>query len=769
MCHDDVCSIQVRDLQRVAAPADGSCNACDRRAAHDQLGSHIVTFLRRRASLAAIGIISTGVPLLLAAPASAAGSLAAPTGLAPNSATVPQKDPVLTWSNVSGASGYSVEVSKSDDFSDSTVMVKLPSNGASSTNSFALPQTLEHGTYFWRVRADNSSQESAWSADGSIVKAWDDAPSTAASTPSTDATAAQTGIASYPWRFAWTPIQDASTYEIEFSVYPTFDSTSGNFNDGISNLACLTEATSFTPYSTVAVGDNGVDKCDFTKFDPNHGPVYWRVRGVDDSANALAGEGIATPLECFGWSQTKQLALPTEGAGGVAESALGNVAGVNLPDCTSTGTGTYSCNAMPEIAWQPVANANSYNVTIADDPAFTNDEHVYETSLLSLTPRDVIPDYTAGSYYVAVRACTNGDGTDASDGCTLAKVVSFTLRTPKVTLNAPTTVPGGELLSWSDLLGNYDTTATGGTAAEAENYKVEVADAADTDFENPVISTIVDASCDRTRFTCYNPSGSTTAPATDSLVVSPTASGSYIWRVVPFNVSGLADPAAVSTSAFTVDLTKPAFSFATHNGFAVTSPLTIKASEPVATPVNTSDLHVVPAGSPASAAVAGTLKLGSNNTTWIFTPTHPFATGGSYVLSVDNSVVDDNGNSAVVTGSAIRATTTAKDTSKGWTYSSGWTTHAASGALSHSYKSASAGHSASLNIAGSGVTLYGCKGPHMGTLAVTVAGHTQNVSEHQSFTRCGIPLWSKALPKGIQTLTVKVTHGTGNIDEVKVS
>jgi hypothetical protein len=57
----------------------------------------------------------------------------------------------------------------------------------------------------------------------------------------------------------------------------------------------------------------------------------------------------------------------------------------------------------------------------------------------------------------------------------------------------------------------------------------------------------------------------------------------------------------------------------------------------------------------------------------------------------------------------------------------------------------------------------------MGSVTIKVAGHSLKVSEHQSFTRCGVEIWHKALPKGEQTLTVKVSKRVGNIDEVKVA
>jgi hypothetical protein len=109
------------------------------------------------------------------------------------------------------------------------------------------------------------------------------------------------------------------------------------------------------------------------------------------------------------------------------------------------------------------------------------------------------------------------------------------------------------------------------------------------------------------------------------------------------------------------------------------------------------------------------------------------------------------------------------DNSKAWNFHGHWTKHSASGARSGSYRSASAGHSADLVVAGSVAKLFACKGPTMGTVTVKVAGHSQKVSLHQSFTRCGVKVWHKALPQGEQTVRVTVSKGTGNVDEVRVT
>jgi hypothetical protein len=180
-------------------------------------------------------------------------------------------------------------------------------------------------------------------------------------------------------------------------------------------------------------------------------------------------------------------------------------------------------------------------------------------------------------------------------------------------------------------------------------------------------------------------------------------------------------------------------------------------------------VHIVPQGEPLADAVAGRVTAGAGANSWVFTPSKPLTTGQAYVLSVNASVQDQAGNSAEVTGSAVRTTTVAKNTSKGWTFRHSWKKISASGARSGSYRLASKGASASVVIAGSEAKLFACKGPTMGDLTVSVAGHTEKVSEHQSFTKCGLEVWHRALPKGQQKLTVTVSKGKGNIDEVTVA
>src|SRR5581483_3827626 len=116
--------------------------------------------LSRRIGLLALGTATAVIGSLAVPGVSMAATLGTPTSLAPdttgqdvNDPSTWQKDPVLSWSSVTGASGYDVELSNSDDFTDATNLWTLPNSGHVSGPSLALPQPLDHGAYYWRVRA----------------------------------------------------------------------------------------------------------------------------------------------------------------------------------------------------------------------------------------------------------------------------------------------------------------------------------------------------------------------------------------------------------------------------------------------------------------------------------------------------------------------------------------------------------------------------------------------------------------------------------------
>jgi hypothetical protein len=577
------------------------------------------------------------------------------------------------------------------------------------------------------------------------------------------------------------------------------------WNDGKNTLDCLTTRTTFTPYTSVANQDNGVDTCDFSAFDPAKAPVFWRVRGVDDSEDAVPAGPETQVLDCFGtpensssanpdpngntpaalgtpsspshecslWSATNVVAWPV-GDTNADPTTFGAVNAV-ITNCgapttlaTPSSPATYTCTDTPEIGWSPVSDGggvftNTYMVTIADDPGFTNVERVYETSFLSLTPRDEFRDFNAGrGYYVDVAACGDNGGQ-----CTSDVKLTFVKQTPRIANVSAVHLNGAERFTWQDLLGKYPNAGTaGGSAAEAEHYLLQLADSSDPDFSAPSVNLSVDRSCDTAlAVTCYNPSGSTAAG--DAQAVVHVADGSYLWRVVPVDRSGNHLPASVA-QAVTVDTTPPQLSLTTRSGIAVNAALSMRSSETV---VGVSSSTVELAAVAGGALVPVTVKTGAAANTWTLVPTRKLVTGQHYTLHlIGSSIHDTAGNTAIVAGSSVRTTTIADDRSIAWSWPSGWARVSSSNALYGTFRRATTGHSVSIALAGSKIYVYGCKGPTYGSLVVRVDGSRKaTVSEHQSFTKCGLLLWSGSVSTSAQHVLGLTTVGTATVDEVKVA
>ena len=94
-------------------------------------------------------------------------AIPAPTLISPIlGVTVPNLKPTFDWSDVVGASGYTIQVSLSNTFNSFALNVTLNAP----TSVYATTINLQPGkTYFWRVRANGANGPSLWSVVGSFV------------------------------------------------------------------------------------------------------------------------------------------------------------------------------------------------------------------------------------------------------------------------------------------------------------------------------------------------------------------------------------------------------------------------------------------------------------------------------------------------------------------------------------------------------------------------------------------------------------------------
>ncbi len=508
--------------------------------------------------------------------------------------------------------------------------------------------------------------------------------------------------------FSWDPVPNAGCYVV--TVYRDAAATNTYWKYS-------------TPWTTLTPQDSYLDA------QPGR-PYYWRVqagRAQDGCLNqAVAtctasqpGATVVAPTVTSLSASPAGPTGPTSARGGQSTTVTLTGTGFQTGACVGSSAGGVTNTAVTS----PTQIRFTYTAPVDGGPVtftVTNPDGGVSTSSPTLK---VSPDVIA----------TSG-------------ISSFDKRSAPVTLRSPrngATEHGRTLtFDWNDLLsagsrGSYD----------ARNYDLQISRTADFDTPLKDINNL-----DLTQYT----------DAKGSL-----GSGHYFWRVAAIDESGdiltWSQPREV-----TLNSGGPTVHFGSKAGLAVGKQIKINFSDLVKG-VNRHTVKVVPAGKPRSAALRGSISLGAGPTRYVFTPRTPLATGGTYHLVVSRKIVDANGSHVVVTGKALRTKLVAPDHSPGWRYSSGWSRQAASGAISGSYAIASAGHSAKLHLAGNDVQITGCKGPGMGTIAISVAGKIHRVSEAQSFTRCGVVLWHRALPAGIHTLRVHVTHGVGNFDAVTVT
>ena len=206
----------------------------------------------------------------------------APALVSPDDGAVAGQPVTFDWSDVSGATAYTIQVDEISEFG--APLILSANTSASQFTTSALPD----GNWFWRVRAEGG----AWSSVRRITvqSAPPPPPPPEPGTPSLVSPAADAQVAQ-PFTFDWSDVDDAAWYVIEV-------------DDGSS----LVWAATTTPSS---LSTNSL---------PN-GTLFWRVRafnenGVGGPYSAKRTVRVATPLR-----RPRSSARPTtRGSGPVSRS-----------------------------------------------------------------------------------------------------------------------------------------------------------------------------------------------------------------------------------------------------------------------------------------------------------------------------------------------------------------------------------------------------------------------------------------------------------------
>ncbi|CAM3620347.1 Ig-like domain-containing protein [Nocardioides zeicaulis] len=250
-----------------------------------------------------------------------------------NGAVLPQPDapPLLRWQTSRGAVSYTVEVDGDADFIGAK-------SYTTRTTSFAVPEALPAGDYFWKVTA---TLEGGFNSQPSPTSSFvlNALPSPRLTYPIDDINVAIEDVV-----FDWEPVPGAITYDLQVAT----DSTFNNFAFKADNLY----GSRYSPATTLY-----------------NDQFWWRVRAVD-----LAGQPTAWSTARFSfqrkWPQYAQAQWPT----GLLSTPDASVA-------PSDGDKMF-------FQWSPVKHASRYELAVALDRNFSSSTRTCITASTTYAPRD---------------------------------------------------------------------------------------------------------------------------------------------------------------------------------------------------------------------------------------------------------------------------------------------------------------------------------------------------------------------------------------------
>ncbi len=261
------------------------------------------------------GITGSWSPVSTFSMAAPSGGAATPTLTSDTAASTTALTPILSWTPVTGAQIYRVDVATDSQF-DNIVFSELTSNTAWAMRS-PLPDNSINGGYYWRVIWGNNASvdDPQYQVDESLAP-------TATFTKQTQPTlgSAATGVLTGPPEFSWSDIAGAGQYQLQLSRDQQFaDGSTASMS--VYGLGTRWNATQNAPLTS--------------------GTWYWRVRPQDIAGNSLT---YSSPAQSF------VINPPAPGPSGPANGA--------------------TVIASPELSWAPVDGACSYDVQVSDSTTF---------------------------------------------------------------------------------------------------------------------------------------------------------------------------------------------------------------------------------------------------------------------------------------------------------------------------------------------------------------------------------------------------------------
>ncbi|MFN8191483.1 MAG: Ig-like domain-containing protein [Nocardioidaceae bacterium] len=311
-------------------------------------------------------------------------ALAGPTQISPEDGTLlaqPQEPVLLTWTAVTGAKEYVVEVSKDSTFADQG----LKTTYTQKTTSLVVPNPQVAQTYYWHVRA---------TYDSGIYSQWSD---TSTYEVGGLAKPVLTSPADGPFSnvvdvvLDWEPVLGAKSYNLQVS-------TNQNFSTKAADVTGIT-GTRYSPPDTLA-----------------NDQYYWRVQPVDAQGNTLDWSTVDIWTFRRYWPDQPRPTFPAD------DATIGD---------------------PPTFEWSPVAWASTYTLQISVSPTFdalntkTVNLTTVHTSYVPTTGGWLPTAASGGSYYWRVFATDSPNKTKVNTDVIMAEVRHFTYDPTRVALTSP--------------------------------------------------------------------------------------------------------------------------------------------------------------------------------------------------------------------------------------------------------------------------------------------------------------------------------------------
>jgi hypothetical protein len=398
-------------------------------------------------------------------------------------------DPRFSWTPISGAAYYKVDVNTDPNFpSGSNVCCTGYTVATSLAPTTLLPAAQ---SYYWRVTPYDSSLQAGtpttYSDLGGNPKTFTityDAGSGAISNLSmrddqdNAITWTPSGVDTSDPIVSWDPVPGAASYEVEVAGFSVPDSKC-DWSTKVWDVT--TVATSWTPLGSGHANANPWPNPQSVSTDSLplvQGASYCvRVRAQrnSDTANHVVS---GTPID-VGDDTHPSFNFTGFPTGGSCSSCTAGYLGAADYELPVTGQVT---SGMPLFTWKPISGYSSYYVVVATDPSFQNVIDYAFTQTPAYAPRTGfgVTNYPDSTYYWAVLPATGSDGTGVVARPDFAPEQTFQKQSAAPALTAPAdnaSISTWPVFQWTPVSGAYV-------------YHVEVA--TDSNFSNLVDNVTVD-------------------------------------------------------------------------------------------------------------------------------------------------------------------------------------------------------------------------------------------------------------------------------------